>query len=74
MGGMKTKLRVSQWIDTSRNDVEEFPILYGIQANKSDGRGWAHCYENGKALLFDTPEEAGEKIKQIRKQWGARNE
>ncbi len=36
------KFRVSQWLDTSDMDVNELPVVYGIQVNKVDGRGWHH--------------------------------
>lgn len=64
------KFRVSQWLDTSRDDVEEYPILYGIQANKEDGSGWIHLAEDGEPMCFDTPGKAGEKIKELERRFG----
>lgn len=56
-----TDYRVSKWVDTSRFDVEEFPIRYGVEAKAKPG-GWRHCARDGKALIFDTPEEAEAEI------------
>ena len=59
------KYRVSQWLDTSRMDLEELPIKYGIQGNKEEGKGWQHMAEDGKALIFDSSDEAAAKIKEL---------
>jgi len=58
------KYRISQWLDTSDDDAEEYPILYGIQAN--NGRGWCHSYEDGEPLIFKTAKEAQSKIEALR--------
>ncbi|BBL69704.1 hypothetical protein [Methylogaea oryzae] len=60
------KLRISQWLDTSDEDAENFPVVYGIQINNGDGKGWLHCHENEKPLWFDTPEAESAKIAEIR--------
>lgn len=65
------KFRLSQWLDTSNKDAEEWPIMYGIQANKCDGKGWANVAEDGEPLLFNTPEAAGEKLKELRARYAA---
>ena len=46
---IEMKFRISQWLDTSNDDVTEYPILFGIQAN--NGNGWAHCHSNGEPLI-----------------------
>lgn len=60
------KLRVSLWVDTSKESMakNEADIWFGIQANVSPGK-WAHVAENGEALLFRTEEEAFAKLKAI---------
>lgn len=65
------KYRVSRWLDTSNLDAEELPVVYGIQANQGDGKGWVHVAESGEALFFDTPEAAGEKINELKANYEA---
>jgi len=65
------KFRVSQWLDSSNLDVEEMPIVYGIQANKGNGNGWVHVAKDGEPLFFDTPEAAGEKLDELKARYAA---
>ena len=58
------KYRISQWLDTSDDNAEEYPILYGIQGNV--GNGWQHCHMNGEPLIYSTHEEAANKIKSLK--------
>lgn len=58
------KFRISQWLDTSDDNAEEYPTLYGVQANK--GNGWQHCHNNGEPLIFKTIEETESKIAALR--------
>ncbi|WP_353327603.1 hypothetical protein [Chitiniphilus shinanonensis] len=57
---MKKKLfRVSQWLDTSDDEAEQFPIVYGIQRNV--GSRWVHCCEGSEPLFFETLDAASAK-------------
>ena len=60
------KFRISQWLDTSNFDVEELPVVYGIQANKDDGKGWRNVAADGVPMFFDTLEAAGEKMEDLK--------
>lgn len=61
------KFRISQWGDFSNPDAEEIQTVYGIQANKGDG--WKHLAKDGEPLLFDSLEEAGNKLEELRAQY-----
>ena len=52
--------RVRGLLDTSRTHVEEYPVVYGIEARVA-GIGWARLGrddDSGQALTFATAEEA----------------
>jgi len=53
------KFRVSQWLDTSKLDAEEFPEKYGVQV-KVNGR-WIHVSNDDGILIFDSSNEAAAK-------------
>ena len=57
------KYRISQWLDTSDDNAEEYPTLYGVQGN--NGNGWQHCHSGGEPLIFKTSKEAKQKIDEI---------
>lgn len=63
------KFRISQWLDTSDDEAEEYPIKYGVQAHQ-DGQ-WKHCHEDGEPLIYDTPEEAGTKMAELKERLAA---
>lgn len=52
-----TAFRPSAWLDTSRMDLPELPIRYGVEARIS-ARKWLPVARDGKPLIFDTEEEA----------------
>lgn len=58
------KYRISEWLDTSDDNAEEYPTLYGVQANCGDG--WQHCHEDGEPLIFSTSEKAQAKILELK--------
>jgi len=60
------KFRISQWLDTSDDNIEEYPTLYGIQAN--NGNGWQHCHMDGEPLIYSTLEEADKKIESLKEE------
>lgn len=64
------KFRISQWLDTSDMDVNELPVVYGIQVNKGDGLGWHHLAIDGEAAIYGTMQEADDKLKELRRQYG----
>ena len=58
------KFRISQWLDTSDDNAEEYPTLYGVQANR--GNGWQHCRKDREPLIFKTEEEAHLHVRALR--------
>jgi hypothetical protein len=60
--------RVSQWIDTSPEamDQEQATIVFGVQTKREQGGKWMHVAKDGKALFFDSAEKASEAIKELR--------
>lgn len=60
---IKTSYRKHDWLDTKTNTPK-----YGIQAKAVDWEvRWLHCAEDGKPLLYDTPEERDAKLKELRR-------
>lgn len=57
------KFRMSEWVDTRGDTVEEFPILFGIQAKVENK--WVHCHENGEPLIYKTIHEASAKMETL---------
>jgi hypothetical protein len=55
---MKTEYRKHTW-----GNIKSGKAVHGIQG-LSNGR-WLHCCENGRPLLFDTPEERDAKIREL---------
>ena len=56
------KYRINEWLDIG-DDVEEYRILFGVQANK--GSGWQHCHEDGEPLIYGTLKQASDKIEEL---------
>jgi hypothetical protein len=52
------QFRLHLWLDRQR-----MTEMHGIQA-KVNGK-WTHCSENGKPLLFDSKDEANEKMMEL---------
>ena len=54
------KFRIHKWLD-----LETMKEKFGIQCKISKEK-WAHCVENGKALLFEDEKSCKEKLEQLR--------
>ena len=66
--GRITAWRVRGLFDTSRSHVEEYPVIYGIEARVS-GIGWARLGrddDSGQALTFATADEAEVEVERRR--------
>lgn len=63
------KFRISQWLDMSDDEAEEYSIKYEIQVHQD--KQWKHCHDDGKPLIYDTPEEAGTKMTELKEKLAA---
>lgn len=61
---MKPRYRISQWLDTSDENAESYPVVYGVQIYHS-GK-WRNCSEDGKPLFYSSAEGAQQKIKELK--------
>ena len=68
---MKTtypKYRMTQWIDTSEEamEQEQATIIYGVQTMREKGGRWMHCANGNQPMHYDTPDKASEAIRALR--------
>lgn len=61
---MKQKYRISQFLDTSDDTAESYPILYGVQVYHN-GK-WHNCCEGSTPLLYSEVEQAAAKIAELK--------
>jgi hypothetical protein len=62
------KYRLSQWIDTSEEAMNQpqAAIIYGVQTKRERGGPWLHCAMGTKPMHYDTLDKASEAIKALR--------
>lgn len=60
--------KIGQWIDTSEEAMNkaQATILYGVQIKTRPDGKWMHCYRGSEPLIFDTAENAGAAIAELR--------
>ena len=61
------KFRKHDWLNTSTKE-----IIYSIQGNAGDGRGWISVKEDGRPLFFYDEVKRNNKLKELRKEYARR--